>query len=237
VRLDAGAARLLLGAALAVLATGAPRAEDEHRALAGFVRAPAAAVRGEPVQAREWERRLRAADRFGPPPLRAVDAELLAAARESRWADVARLVKTQGAGVNARDDIHGHALVWLARAGQDELLREFLQRGAERDRVGADGFTALGAAAFAGRRSTVRLLVRAGADPERWGASGQGPLHLASVAGQLEVIDELLRLRVDVDGLNRLRETALDVAAAAGQQDAMDRLLAAGADPLDAGRR
>jgi ankyrin repeat protein len=185
----------------------------------------------------EWERRLRPPERFGPSPLRAADAALLAAARESRWADALQLLKSGQANANARDAIGGHALELAARAGQDDLVRELIKRGAEIDRVGEDGYTALGAAAFAGRRSTVRLLVLAGAEVERWGATGQTALHLASLAGQMDVLEELLRLKADIEMLNRQRESALDVAATAGQQAVMAKLIEAGADALHAGER
>jgi hypothetical protein len=128
-------------------------------------------------------------------------------------------------------------LIAAARAGQDERVRQLIQRGAVIDHMGDDGFTALGAAAFAGQRSTVRLLVLAGADTERFGSTGQTALHLASLAGQLPVVGELLRLKVNLEVLNRQRETALDVAANASQLDVMDRLIEAGADALSGGRR
>jgi len=212
-------------------------AQDEDRALAAFVRTAPPAPRGVAVLPAEWEARLRAPDRFGPPPLRAADRALLDAARTGQWAQALSLLKSGDAHPNARDAQGAYALVPAARAGQDELVRELIQRGADLDRAADDGFTALGAAAFAGRRSTVRLLLRAGADATRWGASGNTALHLASLAGQLDVLDEMLRQKVAIETLNRQRETALDVAANAGQLDAMDRLLQAGADPLLAGRR
>jgi hypothetical protein len=222
-------------------AAAAAHAEDEDRAQSQFIRPAAATPRNRPAstqaEALEWERRLRPPERYGPPPLRPADAALLAAARAAQWAEVAQLLKSGQAAANARDATGGHALVVAARAGQDDLVRELLGRGAEIDRVGEDGFTALGAAAFGGRRSTVRLLVLAGADVERWGATGQTALHLASLAGQMGVLEELLRLHVNVELLNRQRESALDVAAAAGQQDAMGHLIMAGADAQLAGQR
>lgn len=228
--------QLVLVVALALLPP-LLRAEDQDRALAGFARTPAAAPRAAPVNAVDWERALRAPDRFGPPRLRADDAALLAAVREARWADAMQLLKSGRAQANARDAIGGHALVPAARAGQDELVRELIRRGAELDRSNDDGFTALGAAAFAGRRSTVRLLLRAGADATRRGASGQTALHLASISGQLGALQELLRQHVDIEMLNGQRESALDLAATAGQLEAMDLLIQAGADPTLAGRR
>jgi hypothetical protein len=234
--------RASLAAALVLLTGAAAHAEDEDRLLAAFTRpaAPLAAgavARPAAPDAIEWERRLRPPDRFGPAVLREDDAALLAAVRAERWSEALQLLKSGRAAANARDDLGGHALVPAARAGQEDLVRELLKRGADIDRSSDDGYTALGAAAFAGRRSTVRLLLRAGADPERWGATGQGPLHLACLAGQLEVLEELLRARVDIETLNRQHESALDVAAGAGQQEAMGRLIAAGADTARAGQR
>ncbi len=224
--------------ALPMLLGRAPAwADDGDRALVSFARTAPAAPRGPAVDRLEWEQRLRAPDRIGPPHLRETDRALLAAARGGRWAEALELVKTGLAHPNARDAAGGHALVYAARAGHDELLRELIKRGAELDRIGDDGFTALGASAFAGQRSSVRLLVRAGADTMRWGATGQSPLHLAAIAGQIGVIDELLRLKVDIEGLNQQRESAIDVAAGTGQDDSLSRLLEAGADPLLAGRR
>ena len=224
-------------AATGCLAAAGVMAEDDDRAQAAFMRAPAAAPRAAPFDALAWERRLRSANSLGPAPLRAVDAALLAAARSAHWAAAMALLKSGDANANARDDIGGHALVLAAAAGQDELVRELLKRGAEIDRLGDTGFSALGAAAFAGRRSTVRLLLRAGADVERWGAGGQTALHLASLCGRLDIIDEFIRAKVPVDVLNRQRETALDSAATAGQLDAMGKLIAAGADTRLAGQR
>jgi ankyrin repeat protein len=229
-----------LTVALALLCTATAWAEDEDRALASVAGPGRAALpwpRTQPVEALEWERRLRAPDRFGPPHLRQADLALLAAVRLGSWAEALNLLKSGDANPNARDAMGAHALVPAARAGQDDLVREFIKRGADIDRPGDDGFTALGAAAFAGRRSTVRLLLLAGADLTRWGATGQTAFHLASLAGQLDVLDEMLRQKAPIEILNRQRESPLDVAANAGQLDAVDRLLQAGADPQLAGRR
>jgi ankyrin repeat protein len=230
--------RATAAAVLVLQAAGPARADigDADPALRPWLRPAPPAAREGPPDPVAWERRQRPADRLGPPPLRAADRALLEALRAARWADALALGRA-GASANARDAQGGHPLVLAAAAGHDDLVRLLLARGAERDRVGEGGFTALGAAAFHGRHSTVRLLLRDGADPARWGSSGQGPLHLAAAAGQLEVLRELLRLGVNPELLNRARESALDVAAAADQQDAMGVLIEAGADLSRAGRR
>lgn len=246
---DNRAAPRRLGLARAVLAvlvaTQAPpaTAQEADRALQALMPQPGAApVRAEPVQRLEWDRRLRAADRLGPVPLRPADQALLAAARAGRWAEVLALLKpAEGAAPaahgNAADDAGGHALVLAAAAGQDAVLRALLQRGADIERRSDSGFTALGAAAFHGHRSAVRLLLRAGADPTRLGATGQTALHLASTAGQVDVVDALLKAGVPTDLLNAHRETALDLAAAANHSAVMDLLIQGGADLRMAGRR
>ena len=230
------AAALAFGLAALLCATTA-RSEDEHRALSSLQGPPGLAARGPSPDEQQRERLLRGGGVFGPRALREPDLALLSAARSARWGEVLQLLKTGQADANARDVLGGHTVVLAARAGQDDLVRELLRRGTDTERVGEDGFTALGAAAFAGHRSTVRLMLRAGVDPQRWGSTGQTALHLASLAGHVQVLDELLGAGVDIELLNRQRETALDVAAAAGQQDSMDRLIKAGANLVLAGRR
>lgn len=248
VRLRAGQAwAAAMGALLA--ATWQPAsAEEADRALQALLppattaAARAGLDRAEPVPRLEWDRRLRPADRLGPVPLRPADLALLAAARAGRWAEVLALLTPADRAMpaahgNAADAAGGHALVLAAAAGQDAVLRALLQRGADIERRGDNGFTALGAAAFWGHRSAVRLLLRAGADPTRLGATGQTALHLASTAGHADVVGALLQAGVPTDLLNAQRETALDLAAAANQSVVMDLLIQGGADLLMAGRR
>jgi Ankyrin repeats (3 copies) len=237
----AGAGRVLLLPLLAGLAAAwvqsPAHADTEDRAQEAFQRPPPAPTRTGPPLPATWEAALRAPDRLGPPPLREADAQLLAAVRERRWAQALALVKSGRANVNARDAAGAHALVAAARAGEELLVRELVQREAQIDRVSDDGFTALAGAAFEGRRGMVRLLLLAGADATRFTASGQTALHLAAVAGHAPVVAELLRQGVPVDLLNRARETALDLAAFVNQGDVMDLLIQRGADMRLAGRR
>lgn len=220
----------------ALLLSGGAIGQDLAPEFAAFVRAPAAQARGEAVTPQVWEQTLRSPVSLGPPFLREVDAQLLQLTRERRWPEALALVKSGRAQVNARDLRGGGVLAAAAAAGQDNLVRALLERGAERDRIGDDGFTPAGAAAFFGQRSTLRILLRAGADASALGATGQSPLHLAAMTGQRQIIDELLASGVDATLRNRQGETALDVAAERGQQDTMARLIEVGVDPTEAGR-
>ncbi len=83
------------------------RADIDDRALLQFARPAAPVPRSGPVDPIEWERRLRAPDRYGPPWLRPSDAALLAAARAERWPEALRLIKTGQASPNVRDEAWG----------------------------------------------------------------------------------------------------------------------------------
>ena len=226
----------LFAAVLGLAWLDAALAQDTPAEFGTFLRQPAPAPRAAVVPPEAWQAALRGPESLGPPFLREADARLLQLARSASWTEVMTLVRSGAASVHARDLQGGNVLASAAAAGQDKLVRELLDRGADRDRIGDDGFTPLGAAAFYGRHSTLQLLLRAGADPRRFGATGHSALHLAAMAGHRQIIDALLLHGVDATLPNRQGESALDVAAERGQQDAMARLIEAGVDPAAAGR-
>lgn len=239
----------LIGALLVLAGHGATLAHEPDRALAPWTPAvgrPAAAqepaaARSAPLQRWQWQQRLPAPDRLGPPQPRPADAALLQSAREGRWSEVEALLREGLSGVradaNTSDPGGTHPLALAAAAGRDTVVRLLLDGGADLERRGHDGFTALGAAAWQGQRSTVRLLLHAGADPHRLGSSGHAALHLAALAGHADLVQDLLAAGVPVDLLNARRETPLDLAAEAGLQPVMDLLIRRGADLTMAGRR
>lgn len=214
----------------------AAQASETPSEFGGFVRSRSVEPRTVPVDQFEWDRRTRNANSFGPAPLLPTDAALIDSAHRGRWTEALEMLKVGQARADARDALGVSVLGLAVEAGQDELVRELLRRGADPNRAGGNGFTPLGAASFRGHRSTVRLLVKAGADLNARGATGQTPLHLAAMAGRVGVIDELLRAGVNPRVVNRAGDNALDVAANSGQQDAMSRLIEAGVDPQMSGR-
>jgi ankyrin repeat protein len=102
-------------------------------------------------------------------------------------------------------EILDEALVWAAKSGRVDAIRQLVELGA---RVDADPYrgTALTWAATNGRTAAIRTLVELGADPNRRGTFG-GPSHGEGV-------------------------TAIHLAAQSGQREAVLTLLALGADPL-----
>ena len=162
-----------------------------------------------------------------------VDAELLQAVRQGRWAQALNLVKQSRANPNATDEFGVSPLVLAVHAGQDELVRELLIRGANPNVVGADGYTPLGAAAQDGYPELIKALLKAGARLDLPGATGLMPMHLACAGGHLAALNELLKSGADASMPNTHGLHAMDMAAYHGQVAVMKRLLEAGM-PLDA---
>ena len=232
------AARALLALGLLTATCGPLRADagDPDPALRGWVREPVRGRVGVPDPL-DWERRLRGASSLGPAPLRSAERSLLDAACQARWSEALRLLRSGQAGAVARAPDGSNPLACAAAAGHDELVQELARRGAELDRLDAQGLTPLAQAAWRGQRSTVRLLLRLGADVTTFSRNGHTALHLAAIAGHEDIVSDLLSRGVSIELLNRARETAVDVAAAAQQDRVLDRLVQGGADLTRAGRR
>lgn len=232
------ATRALVALGLLTAACGPLRADagDPDPALRGWLREPVRERVGAPDPL-EWERRLRGASSLGPSPLRPAERALLEATCRGRWNEALRLLKGGQAGAAARAPDGSNALACAAAAGHDELVQELARRGAELERLDAQGLTPLAQAAWRGQRSTVRLLLRLGANVATFSGNGHTALHLAAIAGHEDIVSDLLERGVSIELLNRARETAVDVAAAAQQDRVLDRLVQGGADLTRAGRR
>lgn len=171
-------------------------------------------------------------------PWRAVDfnrlgkaeVQLLNLLRNRAWTQAKDWLKQTDPDVNAQDPItKATALTLAAQAGQLDLVRELMRRGAELDRVGAGGATPLGAAVFHGHELVVKDLIRKGARPDVPGATGQLPLHLACATGQVRMIEVLLKAGASYLDVNRQGRHAMAEAALFGQLGAMQALAHAGA--------
>lgn len=215
-------------------------AQELPQEWSGFV-LPSGPMPGNgPAHPLEWARLSLPANSLGLPALLPADRAWLQAAQAGRWDEVAASFKDPELDLNlsVRDPVTGASVLALAaRAGQTELLRGMLRRGAFPDQRGADGQTALAAAAYAGHALAVQALLKAGADPELMGPTGEPALHTACITGHPAVIDILLQAGVDPAFENRRGEPAFIVAARYGQIAAMERLIAAGWDPQRTDRR
>jgi len=121
-----------------------------------------------------------------------------------------------------------------ARRGDADYVAMLLQLGADPNGRGADGATALEAAALKGHGEVVELLLRKGAR-----VSVGRPLHDAAVGGSAAAVRALVRHGAPVNAVDPgTGDTALHAAAAWGRVEVARALLGLGADRMvKTGRR
>lgn len=97
----------------------------------------------------------------------------------------------------------------LARAGETERLRAYVEAGVPANLTNGTGDTLLMLAAYHGHAETVAMLVASGADPERLNDRGQSPLAGAVFKKEPDVVRVLLAAGASPDaGSPTARDTA-----------------------------
>lgn len=97
----------------------------------------------------------------------------------------------------------------LARAGDTETLRAYVEAGVPADLTNGKGDTLLMLAAYHGHAGTVRMLVEKGADVSRENDRGQTPLAGAVFKKEFTVVSTLIEAGADPDaGTPSARQTA-----------------------------
>lgn len=123
----------------------------------------------------------------------------------------------------------GSGLMIGAWEGNFELMRLFLARGADLDRVNAAGESALALAAWKGRLDVVQWLVERGArinaGKRLWSA-----LHYAVFAGHKEIADYLIARGADIDARSSNGSSVLMMAIYEGHEELARSLIEKGAD-------
>ncbi|MER5425835.1 ankyrin repeat domain-containing protein [Streptosporangium canum] len=104
----------------------------------------------------------------------------------------------------------------LARTGQTEQLRAYVEAGVPADLCNDRGDTLLMLAAYHGHPETVRALTALGADPGRANDRGQTPLSGAVFKKEPEVVRALLEAGADPDAGS---PSATDAARMFGQDE------------------
>ena len=123
----------------------------------------------------------------------------------------------------------GSGLMIGAWEGNLELMRLFISRGADINRMNGNGETAIALAAWRGNLSAVKWLLDRGARinaPNRqWSA-----LHYAVFAGHAEAADYLIDQGADIEAQSTNGSTVLMMAIYEGREDLARKLLEKGAD-------
>lgn len=123
----------------------------------------------------------------------------------------------------------GSGLMIGAWEGNLDLMRLFIERGADINRANANGETPIVMAAWRGNLAAVKWLLERGAQinaPKRqWSA-----LHYAVFAGHEEVADYLLAQGADIDAQSTNGSSVLMMAIYEGRQDLAKKLIEKGAD-------
>ncbi len=176
---------------------------------------------------------------------------LMIAARCNGSAPLVRYLLSKGADPKAADAMGGTALMRAAQAGNTEVVRLLIERGADVNtqpppgfalpRFGrppkfpadAKGVTPLVLAAAGGNAETVRLLLDHGADPHAKALGSVTPLAAAAWRNEPEMIKLLLAKGADPNAREFRGASPLIVAAASDEPgpEVARLLLAKGADP------
>jgi ankyrin repeat protein len=120
-------------------------------------------------------------------------------ASEHGHRDVAVLLLSEGADLNARDQLGYTPLMYAIHGRKADLAVWLIDRGARIDWNENNGFTALHNAAFAGLPDVVKALIRHGAELDAK-AGRETPLHLAAQEGHVQVARILLENGADPRG-------------------------------------
>lgn len=123
----------------------------------------------------------------------------------------------------------GTGLMIAAWEGKIDLMRLFISRGADIDKLNANGESALALAAWRGQMAAVKWLIERGArinaGDRQWSA-----LHYAVFAGHGEVADYLMEQGANINARSTNGSSVLMMAVYEGHPELARKLLEKGAD-------
>lgn len=184
-------------------------------------------------------------------------SNLIQAAKEGNLLEVERILAENDTLANASDENGVTAVMWAAYHGHPEIAQRIvrekggmslfeaailgdldgvaaaLQSGQAVDSLSADGFTALGFAAYFGHREVAGFLLEQGADPNQVSQNGlrAAPLHSALSGGHVDLAHDLLERGADPALAAGEGWVPLHYAADLGDAEMTAALLERGATP------
>lgn len=119
--------------------------------------------------------------------------------------------------VDMRNDFNATALMYAAQNGYHKTAELLLDKGADVNAQGQDGWTALMISVKGGWITVTALLIESGANPDATDAQGRTALHLAAFEGQTIPLRRLIEAGADPLIRDRDGKTALDLAIASNR--------------------
>jgi hypothetical protein len=135
------------------------------------------------------------------------------------------IAKKLAAGANPNDSrMSTTVLMYAAKDGHADIVRDLLKSGARRDAKDNDGDTPLMYAAIDGRVEVIRALLEAGADVNAQNNKGDTPLMAAALRGRTEVVRALLAGGADASLQKQNGQTAVSLAELEGHGETIELL-------------
>jgi len=159
----------------------------------------------------------------GPDPVRfSVIMELGDVRQAEKWLDAGMPPDFMGSRI-------GTGLMFGAWEGKQDVMRLFVERGADINKLNANGESAIALAAWRGNLEAVKWLLERGAQinapKKKWSA-----LHYAVFAGHTEVADFLIEQGADINAQSTNNSSVLMMAVYEGHKDLARKLIEKGAD-------
>lgn len=159
-----------------------------------------------------------------------LDAELLAAARGGKSAEVRELLAT-GADANAREPDGSTPLLHAAHVGDSSSVQALLAAKADPNLTNRYGVGPMHEAALRADAELLETLLDAGADVDQALPKGETPLMLAARTSGIDAVRLLIERGADVNVVEQWQgQTPLMYAAAHDRGEVAAALIAAGAD-------
>jgi ankyrin repeat protein len=145
--------------------------------------------------------------------------------------EIARILISHGADVNARDDLGGTVLSFTLLGTSTETIKLLLAHGADPSLRDNYGTPVLHAAIADGQADLVALFLDRGTDVNLRDADRQTPLHEAVWQDDKKMVELLLARGADVNTRDKNGDTPLHIAAINAYMPLFDLLVSKGANP------
>ena len=156
---------------------------------------------------------------------------------------MAQLLLNAGANLNDQRNLNKQIFPFVLN-GDWEMVKILLDGGADPNKAGSSGETALNWAALAGNLDMVKVLLGGGADPNQATDDGRTPLHRAIMGywgdrrqSHQYVVEQLIDAGTDLNKPDKDGFTPLNWAKLYERDNVVNLLLERGADPGLANKR